>query len=60
MLVLGEQTVTYHNGIAVKATPIDESVITAYGRVDDNGSRHLIGDQAGNLSIIVLSFDSGS
>jgi hypothetical protein len=33
-------------------------VITAVGRVDDNGSRHLVGDVFGNVHVIVLSPDA--
>jgi hypothetical protein len=37
-----------------------QTVITAVGRVDDNGSRHLVGDVFGNMHVIVLSPDAGN
>ncbi|KAG5189499.1 hypothetical protein JKP88DRAFT_353064 [Tribonema minus] len=57
LLVLGQTTVTYHNGISVKATPISQTMITAVGRVDDTGGRYLVGDITGGLRLIVLSPD---
>ena len=42
----------------LKATPIKQAIVKAYGRVDDDGSRHLLSDASGGLYVLVLTKDA--
>lgn len=37
---------------------ISKYILQAYGKVDDNGSRYLLGDYYGRLHLLVLSHDN--
>eukprot|EP01112_Ceratiomyxa_fruticulosa_P020970 TRINITY_DN7283_c0_g1_i2.p1 TRINITY_DN7283_c0_g1~~TRINITY_DN7283_c0_g1_i2.p1 ORF type:complete len:1042 (-),score=227.88 TRINITY_DN7283_c0_g1_i2:442-3567(-) len=55
LIVLGEQTVTYLNGNnAPKTIPIASTIIKAFGKVDTDGSRYLLGDHAGQFYMLLL------
>ena len=54
-IIVGEQTIMYHDGDEGKAAPIHSTIIQAAGRVDDDGSRYLLSDHLGNLLLLVLS-----
>uniref|UniRef100_A0ACD5TYR9 Uncharacterized protein n=1 Tax=Avena sativa TaxID=4498 RepID=A0ACD5TYR9_AVESA len=56
VIIIGEQTIVYCNANSTfKAIPIKQSIIRAYGRVDPDGSRYLLGDQTGTLHLLVLT-----
>eukprot|EP01135_Chromosphaera_perkinsii_P006121 Nk52_evm1s407 gene=Nk52_evmTU1s407 len=61
VLIVGEQTITYHRGgknfksISIKATEMK-----CFGRIDDNGSRFLLGDHNGKLYVVMLESKSKS
>eukprot|EP00898_Chlorokybus_atmophyticus_P002114 jgi/Chlat1/2903/Chrsp2S04662 len=56
-IVVGEQTLMYHNGTSFKAIPMHQTVTRAYGRVDVDGSRYLLSDNMGTLLLLVLLHD---
>ncbi|EIE24281.1 hypothetical protein COCSUDRAFT_28729 [Coccomyxa subellipsoidea C-169] len=57
-LVVGESVIAYMGqGQAMKCTPIKATIIRAHGRVDEDGSRYLLGDYVGNLYLLVLQHD---
>eukprot|EP00126_Sphaerothecum_destruens_P012593 Sdes_comp21582_c0_seq1m20185 len=55
VLIIGEQTITYHNGVFFKSIAIPITSMKSYGRVDSDGSRYLLGDQNGLLYVLLLS-----
>jgi DNA damage-binding protein 1 len=56
VIIIGEETIVYCNANATfKAIPIKQSIIRAYGRVDPDGSRYLLGDNTGTLHLLVLT-----
>ncbi|KAM0880962.1 hypothetical protein ACQ4PT_033240 [Festuca glaucescens] len=56
VIIIGEETIVYCNGnSAFKAMPIKQSIIRAYGRVDPDGPRYLLGDNTGTLHLLVLT-----
>jgi DNA damage-binding protein 1 len=59
-IVIGEQTIAYYNGIRsqLKAISMKSTIVKAYGRIDTDGSRYLLGDHMGNLSVLVLKRDA--
>jgi DNA damage-binding protein 1 len=58
VLVVGETTVTYLNGAGnVQSVAIEGTQILTYGMIDSDGSRYLLGDNKGNLYVLVLSKD---
>ncbi|CAN6454562.1 unnamed protein product [Victoria cruziana] len=54
VIIIGEQTVVYCSASVFKAIPIRPSITRAYGRVDADGSRYLLGDHAGLLHLLVI------
>eukprot|EP00291_Cryptomonas_curvata_P008383 CAMPEP_0172198090 /NCGR_PEP_ID=MMETSP1050-20130122/27879_1 /TAXON_ID=233186 /ORGANISM="Cryptomonas curvata, Strain CCAP979/52" /LENGTH=486 /DNA_ID=CAMNT_0012874843 /DNA_START=773 /DNA_END=2230 /DNA_ORIENTATION=- len=58
-VLVGEQTLTYLNGDKgeTKTIPMSPTVIRAWGKIDDNGSRYLLGDHFGRLYVLVLEHD---
>ncbi|XP_061344444.1 DNA damage-binding protein 1a-like [Gastrolobium bilobum] len=57
VLIIGEETIVYCSASAFKAIPIRPSSTKAYGRVDPDGSRYLLGDYTGLLSLLVISHE---
>ncbi|WOL16215.1 DNA damage-binding protein 1 [Canna indica] len=57
VIIIGEETIVYCNGSAFKAIPIRPSITRAYGRVDADGSRYLLGDNAGLLHLLVITHE---
>ncbi|CAH1785310.1 unnamed protein product [Owenia fusiformis] len=56
-LIVGQESITYHNGTNYKAIAppiIKQSTITCVGKVDANGSRYLLGDMTGRLFMLLL------
>ncbi|KAI3800731.1 hypothetical protein L1987_28825 [Smallanthus sonchifolius] len=54
VLIIGEETIVYCSASAFKAIPIRPSITRAYGRVDADGSRYLLGDLSGLLHLLVI------
>lgn len=55
VLVFGDDLVTYMNANGDYVTqPFDSTIITAVGQIDDQGTRYLVGDHKGQLSILLL------
>ncbi|CAK0750170.1 hypothetical protein CVIRNUC_001969 [Coccomyxa viridis] len=57
-IVLGESVIAYMgHGQQMKCTEITPTIIRAHGKVDEDGSRYLLGDHLGNLLLLVLQHD---
>ncbi|CAH8385815.1 unnamed protein product [Eruca vesicaria subsp. sativa] len=57
VLIIGEETIVYCSANAFKAIPIRPSITKAYGRVDVDGSRYLLGDHAGVVHLLVITHE---
>ncbi|XP_010445239.1 PREDICTED: DNA damage-binding protein 1b-like [Camelina sativa] len=57
VLIIGEETIVYCSANAFKAIPIRPSITKAYGRVDLDGSRYLLGDHAGLIHLLVITHE---
>ncbi|KAF3664074.1 DNA damage-binding protein 1 [Capsicum annuum] len=57
VLIIGEETIVYCSASAFKAIPIRPSITRAYGRVDADGSRYLLGDHNGLLHLLVITHE---
>lgn len=57
VLIIGEETIVYCSANVFKAIPIRPSITKAYGRVDADGSRYLLGDHAGLLHLLVITHE---
>ena len=63
VIILGQESITYHNGdkYSVIAPPmIRHSTICCYTKVDNNGSRYLLGDLSGRLFLLLLEKEERS
>ncbi|CAL5227828.1 g10856 [Coccomyxa viridis] len=57
-IVVGESVVAYiGQGQQMKCTEMTPTIIRAFGKVDEDGSRYLLGDHLGNLLLLVLQHD---
>jgi len=58
-ILIGEQTISYLNGDKddIKTVSMSFTVIRAWGKIDENGSRYLVGDYFGRLYVLVLEHD---
>ncbi|CAH9076420.1 unnamed protein product [Cuscuta epithymum] len=57
VLIIGEETIVYCSAAAFKAIPIRPSITRAYGRVDADGSRYILGDHSGLLHLLVITHE---
>ncbi|KAL6561924.1 DNA damage-binding protein 1a [Orobanche gracilis] len=57
VLIIGEETIVYCSASAFKAIPTRPSITRAYGRVDADGSRYLLGDHNGILHLLVITHE---
>lgn len=57
VLIIGEETIVYCSANAFKAIPIKPCITKAYGRVDADGSRYLLGDYSGLLHLLVITHE---
>ncbi|CAI9760069.1 unnamed protein product [Fraxinus pennsylvanica] len=57
VLIIGEETIVYCSASAFKAIPIRPSITKAYGMIDANGSRYLLGDHSGLLHLLVITHE---
>ncbi|XP_010906318.1 DNA damage-binding protein 1a [Elaeis guineensis] len=57
VIIIGEETIVYCSATAFKAIPIRPSITRAYGRVDADGSRYLLSDNAGLLHLLVITHE---
>ncbi|KAF8774370.1 DNA damage-binding protein 1 like protein [Argiope bruennichi] len=56
-IVIGQESITYYHGekhIAIAPPLIKQSVINCYCKVDENGSRYLLGNMYGRLFMLLL------
>mmetsp|Transcript_28073 Transcript_28073/g.43830 ORF Transcript_28073/g.43830 Transcript_28073/m.43830 type:complete len:992 (-) Transcript_28073:1819-4794(-) len=58
-ILIGEQTISYLNGEKgdIKTIAMAFTLIRAWGKIDENGSRYLVGDHFGKLLVLVLVND---
>lgn len=57
VIIIGQESITYHNGdkfITIAPPMIRHSTINCYTKVDNNGSRYLLGDLSGRLFLLLL------
>ncbi|BFZ62534.1 DNA damage-binding protein 1a [Saitoella coloradoensis] len=56
LIIVGEQTITYfHEELqSPLKTAIDPTIFSAYAQIDADGSRYLLGDDYGNLYVLLL------
>lgn len=56
VLIVGEQHIVYKSRTSVRQTPLlsRNSIIKAHAKIDDNGSRYLLGDHLGALMLLVI------
>ena len=59
-LIIGEQTIVYHNGVTFKSLAMKSTAIKAVGKIDASGARMLLGDYTGKLYLLVLQNDGTS
>ncbi|KAL3643734.1 DNA damage-binding protein 1a [Castilleja foliolosa] len=57
VLIIGEETIVYCSASAFKAIPTRPSITRAYGRVDADGSRYLLGDHNGLMHLLVITHE---
>ncbi|KAM7270364.1 hypothetical protein ACFE04_029578 [Oxalis oulophora] len=57
VLIIGEETIVYCSANVFKVIQIRPSITRAYGRVDADGSRYLLGDHAGFLHLLVITHE---
>ncbi|CAA7046991.1 unnamed protein product [Microthlaspi erraticum] len=57
VLIIGEETIVYCSPTSLKVIPIRPSITKAYGRVDVDGSRYLLGDHAGLIHLLVITHE---
>eukprot|EP00727_Mastigamoeba_balamuthi_P002002 m51a1_g118 putative dna damage-binding protein 1a (1114) ;mRNA; f:362128-365815 len=55
VVLLGEQTITYHHGDYHKSISEQPACVRAWGIIDADGSRILLGDHSGRLRLLALS-----
>ncbi|GMH52129.1 hypothetical protein TL16_g01162 [Triparma laevis f. inornata] len=55
ILVVGQKTITFHNGTSTKAIPMQPTMMQAWANVGDEGNRFLLGDHLGNMYVVVIS-----
>nr|XP_054761206.1 DNA damage-binding protein 1-like [Lytechinus pictus] len=61
-LIIGQESITYHKGdnyVAIAPPTIKTSTLVCYGRLDNNGSRYLLGDLTGRLFLLLLDKEEG-
>ncbi|KMZ57778.1 DNA damage-binding protein 1 [Zostera marina] len=57
VIIIGEETIVYCSANAFKAIPTKPSITRAFGRVDADGSRYLLGDNSGLLHLLVITYE---
>jgi len=63
VIIIGQESIIYHNGdkfISIAPPLISHSTITCYTKVDNNGSRYLLGDMSGRLFLLLLEKEEKS
>jgi len=54
-IIVGEQSIIYHNGQFFKSLAMKTTIMKAYGKIDASGKRILLGDHMGNIHVLVLT-----
>jgi len=57
IIVIGEQSIIYHNGTTFSSLAIKPTIFKSYGLIDSTGERILLGDHLGRLFVLVLEND---
>jgi DNA damage-binding protein 1 len=57
VIVIGEHSIMYHNGAHPRSIAMKTAIMRAYGKIDANGSRILLGDHTGKLYILLIQHD---
>lgn len=57
IIVVGEQSIIYHNGTTFSSLAIKPTIFKSYGFIDSTGERILLGDHLGRLFVLVLEND---
>lgn len=62
VLIIGETTITYHGRTTGTTRAISNKfgVIKAWGKIDADGTRYLVGDSQGVLGLVVLLRDGSN
>lgn len=58
VLIVSNQTIVYHNGSTSHVIPMQSTLIQVHGAVDKDGTRFLLADQYGTLSVVALQMNS--
>lgn len=53
-MIIGEQSIIYHNGDAFSSLAMKPTIMKAYGLIDATGERLLLGDHLGRLYVLIL------
>lgn len=53
-IVIGEQSIIYHNGETFSSLAMKPTIMKAYGLIDSTGERILLGDHLGRLYVLIL------
>jgi DNA damage-binding protein 1 len=61
-LVIAQRTITYmnKNGAGMQSTVMGAKQFTAFGTIDEDGSRFLLGDMHGDIHVLNLSREDGT
>ena len=60
VILIGETTISYLSGSGdVQSVAMQSTQICAYGTINSDGSRYLLGDHRGSLYVLVLQKDKG-
>lgn len=57
-VVVGKSAITYVSQAGVRSVGIRETFVKAWGAIDEDGTRLLLGDWLGNLHLLVLARDA--
>eukprot|EP01134_Creolimax_fragrantissima_P006011 CFRG6011T1 len=53
-IIVGEQTITYHNGKTYRSIAMENTIMVTYTEIDTAGTRFLLGDMFGKLYVLLL------
>ena len=59
VIVVGEHSIMYHNGANPRSIAMKTAIMRAWGKIDANGARILLGDHTGKLYILLVQNDGG-
>lgn len=53
-LIIGEQSIIYHNGESFSSLGMAPTMMKSYGLIDVTGERILLGDHVGRIYVLIL------